>query len=68
MQELDRSPDHVCLIAATNRLDIVDEAFLRRFSVKHEIPDMTTGELEQMIKQYLRARELRSMSPRRARS
>ena len=42
MQELDKLPNNVVLIAATNRLDIVDEAMLRRFSIKHEVADMTT--------------------------
>ena len=55
MQELDRLPNHVTLIAATNRLDMVDEALMRRFSVKHEIKNMTTPELDAMIHQYLKA-------------
>lgn len=54
MQELDRLPNHVTLIAATNRIDIVDEALLRRFSVKHEIKGMTPEELSAMIHQYVR--------------
>ena len=41
-------------LAATNRIDIVDEALLRRFSVKHEIKDMTPEELSAMIHQYVR--------------
>lgn len=55
MQELDRLPNHVTLIAATNRLDMVDEALMRRFSIKHEIKNMTTVELNEMIEQYLKA-------------
>lgn len=55
MQELDRLPNHVTLIAATNRLDMVDEALMRRFSIKHEIKNMTTVELDEMIRQYLKA-------------
>ena len=57
MQELDRLPNHVTLIAATNRLDIVDEAMMRRFSVKHEIKNMNTAEINAMICQYLKATE-----------
>lgn len=55
MQELDRLPNHVTLIAATNRIDMMDEAMLRRFSVKHEIKNMTTVELREMIEQYVKA-------------
>lgn len=55
MQELDRLPNHVTLVAATNRLDMVDEALMRRFSIKHEIKNMTTVELDAMIRQYLKA-------------
>lgn len=55
MQEFDRMPNHVTLIAATNRLDIVDEALIRRFSIKHELKNMTTVELDAMIRQYIRA-------------
>jgi len=55
MQELDRLPNHVTLIAATNRLDMVDEAMLRRFSVKHEIKGMSKAELTELSHQYVEA-------------
>lgn len=55
MQEIDRLPSHVTLIAATNRLDIVDEALLRRFSIKHEVTDMTKDELKQLIELFCNA-------------
>ena len=55
MQELDRLPNHVTLIAATNRLDIVDEALLRRFSIKHEIKNMSTKELIELATQFIAA-------------
>lgn len=55
MQELDRLPNHVTLIAATNRLDMVDEAMLRRFSVKHEIQNMSESELVELASQYVKA-------------
>lgn len=55
MQELDRLPNHVTLIAATNRLDIVDEALLRRFSIKHEIKPMNGYEIGLLVKQFLEA-------------
>ncbi len=55
MQELDRLPNHVVLIAATNRLDIVDEALMRRLSIKHEVKNMTMMEIDAMIRQYIKA-------------
>lgn len=57
MQELDRLPNHVVLIAATNRLDMVDEALMRRFSIRHELVNMSSAELEAMMRQYLKATE-----------
>ena len=55
MQELDRLPNHVTLIAATNRLDMVDEALLRRFSIRHEILPMNGVDMGFMLKQFLDA-------------
>lgn len=55
MQELDQLPNNVSLIAATNRLDVVDEALMRRFSIRHEIVNMTSTELCAMVRQYLKA-------------
>ena len=55
MQELDRLPNHVTLIAATNRLDMVDEAMLRRFSIHHEVTNMSAEELYLLMEQYLKA-------------
>jgi len=55
MQELDRLPNHVTLIAATNRLDIVDPAMQRRFSMRHEVCDMSKEDLYTLAKQYLKA-------------
>ena len=55
MQELDRLPNHVALIAATNRIDMVDEAVLRRFSVKHEVLPMTEADLIALAKKFVGA-------------
>lgn len=55
MQELDRLPNHVVLIAATNRLDMIDEALIRRFSIRHEIKDMSSSELRAMVERYVEA-------------
>ena len=53
IQELDRMPNHVTLIAATNRIDMLDEAVIRRFSVCHEVRDMSQDELYQLAKQFV---------------
>lgn len=55
IQELDRMPNHVTLIAATNRIDMLDEAVVRRFSVCHEVRNMSQDELYQLAKQFVSA-------------
>ena len=55
MQELDRLQENVIVIAATNRLDLIDEAMLRRFSIKHEVADTSKEELEALARQYVKA-------------
>lgn len=55
MQEFDRLSNNTILIAATNRLDIMDEALLRRFSIKCEIHNMTKDELYELGSQYLKS-------------
>ena len=55
MQALDTLPSKVLLIAATNRIDMLDEALLRRFSIKHEFLLMAQDELKAMAYQYLDA-------------
>ncbi len=60
MQELDKLPNHVTLIAATNRLDMVDEALLRRFSIRHEILPMSGVDMGFMLKQFLDATDTKN--------
>lgn len=45
MQELDSLPGHVVLIAATNRPDLIDDALMRRFSLREEVLPMTREDL-----------------------
>ena len=40
MQELDKLPSHVVLIATTNRPDLVDDALTRRFSIRPAVRSM----------------------------
>lgn len=60
MQELDKIPNHVVIIAATNRLDIVDDALLRRFSIKHEVKNMNSKELKELAKAFLKSTKTES--------
>ena len=53
MQEFDKlSNDHI-VIGATNRIDMMDEALLRRFSKKHEVQILTIPEKIQMVTKFL---------------
>lgn len=55
MQELDKLPNHVTLIAATNRIDMIDDALFRRFSIKHEVTNMSSNELYNLVHNYLKS-------------
>jgi SpoVK/Ycf46/Vps4 family AAA+-type ATPase len=53
MQEFDRLANDVVIIAATNRLDIMDEAFVSRFPLKYEILPFSEKESVAMVKKFL---------------
>ncbi len=53
MQEFDKLTNDIIVIGATNRKDRIDEALLRRFSLKHEVKALTTEEKEQMASKFL---------------
>lgn len=53
MQELDRLPNDVILIAATNRLDILDKAFVSRCPLKHEMLPFSKKENMEMVLKFL---------------
>lgn len=57
MQELDKLPSHVVLIATTNRPDLVDDALTRRFSIRRELFPMTKEELLGTAEKFLSATE-----------
>lgn len=53
MQEFDRLPHGVIVLAATNRLDILDPAFTRRFSLTHEVVCLTKEEMLTLAEHFL---------------
>lgn len=55
MQELDKLSNEHIVLAATNRIDMIDEALLRRFSKKHEVQILNETEKFQMVTKYLDA-------------
>lgn len=58
MQALDTLPNHVVLIAATNRLDKLDEALVRRFARIHEVKPLDETQRRRFIENYLAAIDL----------
>lgn len=53
MQNLDTLTSDVVLLGATNRLDIIDEALLRRFTTKHEVKRLNEQERHEMASKFL---------------
>lgn len=53
MQEFDRLANDVVVIAATNRIDILDEAFVSRCPQKYEMPPFTPEESKNMVHKFL---------------
>lgn len=53
MQEFDKIANNVVVIAATNRLDILDVAFVSRCSSKYEMVPFTKEESRIMVNQFL---------------
>lgn len=54
MQELDKLSNDTILLAATNRLDRIDKAVLRRFSIKHEVKPLNDDEKSEMLDAFLK--------------
>lgn len=53
MQEFDKLANDVVVIAATNRLDILDDAFVSRCSLKYELPPFKEEESKAMVYKFL---------------
>jgi len=53
MQALDCIRNDTIIIGATNRVDMIDKALLRRFTMQHEVKKFKTEEKESMIVKFL---------------
>lgn len=53
LQELDRLENNTVLIAATNRIELLDKAFISRCSIKEEMKRLTEKETLEMIEKYM---------------
>lgn len=53
MQLLDRLPAGCLLLAATNRADLIDEALLRRFSIRARFEPYRAAELAEMVRRLV---------------
>lgn len=53
LQEFDKLPNDVIVIAATNRVDLLDEAFISRCAVREEFTPFSDGEKRAMVEKFL---------------
>jgi SpoVK/Ycf46/Vps4 family AAA+-type ATPase len=53
MQEFDRLTNDVVIIAATNRLDLLDEAFISRCPIRHNMIPFSVEENRNMVQKFL---------------
>jgi SpoVK/Ycf46/Vps4 family AAA+-type ATPase len=53
MQEFDRLAGDVVVIAATNRLDLLDEAFISRCPLRYEMTPFSYEERKEMVNCFL---------------
>lgn len=53
MQEFDKLPNDVIILAATNQMETLDPAFVSRCSSKYEMKPFTEKETKEMIKLFL---------------
>ena len=53
LQEFDRLPNTAVVLGATNRIDRMDEALLRRFSIRHEVKNLSLEERIKFADNYL---------------
>lgn len=53
MQAFDLLENDIILIGATNRKDMIDEALIRRFSIQHEVKELSSNSAHNLIISYL---------------
>lgn len=53
MQSFDLLENDIIVIGATNRKDMIDEALLRRFTIKHEVKPLNQYETQFLIEMFL---------------
>lgn len=53
MQSFDMLENDLIIIGATNRRDMIDEALIRRFTIKHEVTILNNNEAYNLIIKYL---------------
>lgn len=53
MQSFDLLENDLIIIGATNRRDMIDEALIRRFTIKHEVTILNNNEAYNLIIKYL---------------
>ena len=54
MQSFDLLDNEIIVIGATNRKDMIDEALIRRFSIKHEVKTLNPEEVQILITNYMK--------------
>ncbi|MBO4365791.1 MAG: AAA family ATPase [Eggerthellaceae bacterium] len=60
MQEIDRLPPGVVMLAATNRYDMLDPALLRRFALVEQVERLPLEALRRMLNDWVRSTEEQS--------
>lgn len=58
MQEFDKLTNDIIVLGATNRIDRIDKALLRRFTVKHEVKPLRGTERINMAERFLEDLEI----------
>jgi len=59
MQAIDCVKNDTVIIGATNRLDMLDKALLRRFSIVHEVKKFSESEMFSMVRKFLNNVEIK---------
>lgn len=52
MQQLDQMPNDTIIVATTNRFDDLDPAFVRRFTIQHEVKPLSCDEAKRLCEVF----------------